>query len=124
MTATGSPPSCAWRRWIFDSPDQAGAACRQFAADFYQGNKLVKGEVEIGGNRVDLEAITIPVLNIFAANDHLVPVDASKALAGCVSSEDYTELELPGGHIGIYVGADSRETLPAAINDWLSTRFP
>ena len=109
-------------KWIFDSPDQAGAACRQFAADFYQGNKLVKGEVEIGGNRVDLEAISVPVLNIFAANDHLVPVDASKALAGCISSEDYTELELPGGHIGIYVGADSRETLPTAINDWLRAR--
>ena len=109
-------------KWIFDSPDQAGAACRQFAKDFYQGNKLVKGEVEIGGNRVDLEAITIPVLNIYAASDHLVPVDASKALAGCVSSEDYTELELPGGHIGIYVGAGARETLPAAINDWLRER--
>ena len=111
-------------KWIFDSPDQAGAACRQFARDFYQGNKLVKAEVEIGGNRVDLEAITIPVLNVFAAADHLVPVDASKALAGCISSEDYTELELPGGHIGIYVGAGTRDTLPAAINDWLRTRFP
>ena len=109
-------------KWIFDSPDQAGAACRQFAVDFYQGNKLVKGEVEIGGNRVDLEAITIPVFNIFAANDHLVPVDASKALAGCISSEDYTELELPGGHIGIYVGAGAKETLPTAINDWIIKR--
>ena len=109
-------------KWIFDSPDQAGAACRQFARDFYQGNKLVKAEVEIGGNRVDLEAITISILNIFAANDHLVPVDASKALAGCISSEDYTELELPGGHIGIYVGAGARETLPTAINDWIRAR--
>ena len=109
-------------KWIFDSPDQAGAACRQFVRDFYQDNKLVKGEVEISGNRVDLEAITIPILNIFANNDHLVPVDASKALAGCISSEDYTELELPGGHIGIYVSADSRETLPTAISDWLRAR--
>ena len=109
-------------RWIFDSPDQAGEAFRQFAKDFYQGNKLVKGEVSIGGKRVDLEEITIPVLNIYASNDHLVPLDASKALAGCISSEDYTELELPGGHIGIYVGAAARETLPAAINDWVRGR--
>ena len=109
-------------KWIFDSPDQVGAACRQFTRDFYQGNRLVKGEVEIGGNRVDLETITIPVLNVYAANDHLVPVDASKALAGCISSEDYTELEFPGGHIGIYVGADSRETLPVTINDWIRNR--
>ena len=109
-------------KWIFDSPDQAGEACRQFAKDFYQSNKLVKGEVRIGGERVDLEAITTPILNIYASNDHLVPLDASKALAGCISSEDYTELELPGGHIGIYVGAESQATLPGAINDWLRDR--
>ncbi len=109
-------------KWIFDSPDQAGEACRQFATDFYQGNKLVKGEVRIGAQQVDLEKITIPILNIYASDDHLVPTDASKALAGCISSEDYTELELPGGHIGIYVGADSQSTLPAAINDWLRQR--
>ena len=109
-------------KWIFDSPDQAGEAFRQFARDFYQGNKLVKGEVRIGADRVDLERITIPILNIYASNDHLVPLDASKALAGCISSEDYTELELPGGHIGIYVGAGSRDTLPAAVNDWLRER--
>ena len=108
-------------KWIFDSPDQAGEACRQFARDFYQGNKLVKGEVRIGGQQVDLEQITIPILNIYASDDHLVPTDASKALAGCISSEDYTELELPGGHIGIYVGATSQSTLPGAINDWLRT---
>ena len=109
-------------KWIFDSPDQAGEACRQFARDFYQGNKLVKGEVRIGARQVDLEQVTIPILNIYASDDHLVPIDASKALAGCISSEDYTELELPGGHIGIYVGADSQSTLPGAINDWLRQR--
>ena len=109
-------------KWIFDSPDQAGEAIRQFAKDFYQGNKLVKGEARIGAQQVDLEEITIPLLNIYASDDHLVPVDASKALAGCISSEDYTELELPGGHIGIYVGAESQATLPAAINDWIRKR--
>lgn len=53
-------------RWIFDSPDQAGEAFRQFIKDFYQGNKLVKGTLEIGGQTVDLGMITQPVLNIFA----------------------------------------------------------
>ena len=51
-------------KWIFDSPDQAGEAYRQFMKDFYQGNKLIKGEVEIGEKRVNLENIRIPILNI------------------------------------------------------------
>ncbi len=109
-------------KWISDSPDQAGEAYRQFVKDFYQQNKLVKGEVQIGGKTIDLEEITIPIFNIYASNDHLVPSDSSKALAGCISSEDYTELELPGGHIGIYVGTDSQSTLPVAINEWLRQR--
>jgi polyhydroxyalkanoate synthase len=109
-------------KWIFDSPDQAGAAFQQFVRDFYQANGLVKGTVEIGGRRVDLQAITVPVLNIYARDDHLVPLDASKALGGCVGSADYTELEFPGGHIGIYVSAHAQEMLPPAIAAWLGDR--
>lgn len=109
-------------KWIFDSPDQAGAAYLQFLRDFYQANGLVKGTVQIGSRLVDLQAITVPVLNIYARDDHLVPPDASKALAGCVSSADYTELEFPGGHIGIYVSARAQEMLPPAIAAWLGDR--
>jgi len=53
-------------KWIFDSPDQAGEAFRQFIRDFYQGNKLKEGGLEIGGKAVDTKKITMPVLNIFA----------------------------------------------------------
>ncbi|MCC9000422.1 MAG: class III poly(R)-hydroxyalkanoic acid synthase subunit PhaC, partial [Candidatus Contendobacter sp.] len=35
-------------KWIYDSPDQAGEAFRQFAKDFFQQNRLIKGEVIIG----------------------------------------------------------------------------
>ena len=109
-------------KWIFDSPDQAGQAYSEFIKQFYQENKLVKSEVSIGGLRVDLQEITIPILNIFARDDHLVPPDSSRALAGCISSEDYSELEFPGGHIGIYVSARAQQTLPRAIADWLNQR--
>ena len=109
-------------KWIFDSPDQAGETYRQFIKQFYQENALVKGKVDIDGKRVDLEEIKIPVLNIYARDDHLVPSDSSKALAGCISSEDYTEVEFPGGHIGIYVSARAQSSLPPAIGKWIWER--
>src|SRR5690606_36752517 len=71
-------------KWIFDSPDQAGEAFRQFMRDFYQGNKLLKGGFKIGDRAMDLINIKIPVVNIFAEQDHLVPPDASRALKGAV----------------------------------------
>ena len=53
-------------KWIFDSPDQAGEAFRQFVKEFYQGNKLVNGGLVIGDKPVSLKNITMPVLNIFS----------------------------------------------------------
>lgn len=109
-------------KWIFDSPDQAGEAYRQFLKDFYQGNKLIKGDVMIGNNRVDLKNITMPVLNIYASDDHLVPPASSKALEGCIGTKDYTALEFPGGHIGIYVSGKAQKMIPPAACDWVNQR--
>ena len=109
-------------KWIFDSPDQVGETTRQFTKQFYQENRLVKGTVKIGDDTVDLENITIPILNIYARDDHLVPPDSSKALGGCVSSKDYTELEFPGGHIGIYVSGKAQAMIPPTVGKWLDER--
>lgn len=109
-------------KWIFDSPDQAGEAWRQFVKDFYQENKLIKGEVKIGNQRVDLRALNMPVLNLYAEEDHLVPPDSSKALKHYVSSGDYTVRSFPAGHIGMYVSSKVQKALPPLIAEWLERR--
>lgn len=109
-------------KWIFDSPDQAGEAFRQFIKQFYQGNGFVNGGIDIGGRAVDLGYVDMPVLNIYAEQDHLVPPAASKALADLVGSSDYSELSFKGGHIGIYVSGRAQREVPGAIHDWLAQR--
>ena len=109
-------------KWIYDSPDQAGEAFRQFAKDFFQQNKLIKGEAIIGDQRVDLRNVIMPVLNVYASQDHLVPPAASKALAEVCGSQDYSELSFKGGHIGIYVSARSQREVPPVIVAWLLAR--
>jgi polyhydroxyalkanoate synthase subunit PhaC len=108
--------------WIFDSPSLAGQAFRDFAQQFYQGNKLISGDVEVGGKKVNLQDLTSPVLNIFGRDDHLVPPAASKALGQYIGSNDYTELEFPGGHIGIYVSGRAHKLVPPSIVQWLNAR--
>jgi poly[(R)-3-hydroxyalkanoate] polymerase subunit PhaC len=110
-------------KWVFDSPDQAGEAFRQFLKDFYQKNGLIKGEITIGNRRVDLKQITMPVLNIYASEDHLVPPAASRTLAQYIGTDDYRALEFPGGHIGIYVSGKSQKMIPPAICEWLRERW-
>jgi polyhydroxyalkanoate synthase len=109
-------------KWIFDSPDQAGEAFRQFMKDFFQDNKLIKGEVKLGGRTVDLANVTMPVLNVYATQDHLVPPNASIPLQNFVETDDYTELPFKGGHIGIYVSGRAKREIPPTICDWLNKR--
>lgn len=110
-------------KWIFDSPDQAGEAYRQFVKDFYQNNRLIKGEVVLGGQTVSLNNVTMPVLNIYASADHLVPPAASIALEKYVGSNDYSALEFPGGHIGIYVSGKAMKLIPPSVASWLGERI-
>ena len=109
-------------KWIFDSPDQAGEAFRQFVKQFYQGNGFVEGGIDIGGREVDPRNVTAPVLNIYAEQDHLVPPEASRALQRLVGTRDYTELSFKGGHIGIYVSSRAQREVPSAIHEWLKAR--
>lgn len=109
-------------KWIFDSPGQAGEAFRKFIKDLYQGNKLVKGELEIGGERVSLKDVTCPLLNIYGTKDHLVPAECSRPLTDLVGSKDTEAMELPIGHIGMYVSSKSQKVLAPRVVEWLTER--
>ncbi|MBF0338330.1 MAG: class III poly(R)-hydroxyalkanoic acid synthase subunit PhaC [Nitrospirae bacterium] len=109
-------------KWIFDSPDQAGECLKQFIKDMYQENKLVKGTLKIGDKDVDLKNISMPLLNIYANADHIVPPDATKPLNDLVSSTDKELYEFKGGHIGVFVGGKSQKELAPAISAWLHKR--
>ncbi len=109
-------------KWILDSPDQAGRAFAEFVTTFFQDNALVKRRARIGDRDVRLSDVRVPLLNVFARHDHLVPPSASRALADHVGSADYQELEFAGGHIGIYVSAASQQQVAPAIADWIRER--
>jgi len=109
-------------RWIYDSPDQAGAAFREFVVWFYQQNRFVRGGLAIGGRSVDLRTLELPILNLIGTRDHLVPPASSAALRGLTRSSDFTTLELDLGHIGMYVSARAQRQVPPAIADWLGER--
>jgi len=109
-------------KWIFDSPGQAGEAIRQFVNDLYKENLLIKNRLKIGDRIVDLKKIDMPLLNVYAEQDHLVPPSASKPLNDAVSSTDKSIFSLRGGHIGIYVSAQSQRELAPKIAEWLAAR--
>jgi polyhydroxyalkanoate synthase len=108
--------------WIADSPDQAGECLKKFIKDLYQENKLVKGTMQLGNQTIDLKNVTMPLLNIYAEDDHLVPPESSIKLNELVGSEDKCLTKFAGGHIGVFVGSRSQKELAPAIASWLKER--
>ncbi|GAB6194110.1 class III poly(R)-hydroxyalkanoic acid synthase subunit PhaC [Desulfocastanea catecholica] len=109
-------------KWIFDSPDLPGEVFRQFIKDCYQGNKLIQSKLEIGGERVDLKKLTMPLLNIYGKYDHLVPPEACEQLVKHVGSKDTEDICLDTGHIGIYVSSKYQKEFAPKIAGWLKDR--
>ncbi len=109
-------------KWIFDSPDLPGETFKQFIRDCYQKNLLIQSKLELDGKRVNLKKITMPLLNIYARFDHLVPPEACELLTGAVGSRDVKDICLDTGHIGIYVSSRFQKEFAPSIAAWLKER--
>ncbi len=109
-------------RWIFDSPDVPGATFRQFVEDCYKRNLLIQSQMVLGGQRVDLKNLTMPLLNFYGEYDHLVPPEACNQLTKAVGSRDVEDICLETGHIGIYVSSRFQRMFAPKIVQWLKER--
>ncbi|MBS4032052.1 MAG: class III poly(R)-hydroxyalkanoic acid synthase subunit PhaC [Clostridiales bacterium] len=109
-------------KWIFDSPGQAGEAFRKFIKELFQENRLIQDKFELGGRKVRLKNITMPLLNVFAQQDHLVPPASSIPLNDAVGSQDKEMISFPGGHIGLYVSSKAQREVSPAVAKWLNDR--
>jgi polyhydroxyalkanoate synthase len=109
----------AMEKWLADRPDLPGALARDWLVRLYRRNELAAGCFEMGGARIELGRIGVPVLNVFAAADHIIPPPCSQALACHVAPRLYRELSLPTGHVGVFVSARSQALLAPAITTWM-----
>jgi polyhydroxyalkanoate synthase len=82
----------------------------------------VKGELEIGKYKVDLKNVTMPLLNIYGTEDHLVPPASTIPLNDYVGTKDKELYKFQGGHIGVFVGGRSQKELAPAVAEWLQKR--
>lgn len=125
LQALLGPPSPARERllgllaWQADYPDQAGRAWLEWVTACYRDNRLMNGGLSLDGHPVDLRRLRLPVLNVYARDDHLVPVAAAQALRHAIGSRRYRELEVSGGHLGVFAGRRGLATVPAAISAFL-----
>jgi polyhydroxyalkanoate synthase len=109
-------------KWLNDPIDVSGAAYREFLEAIYQENALYRNELELDGDRVDLDAITMPVLQVIGEYDHLIPPAASRPFNERIASEDTEIMESATGHIGLSVSRSAHRMLWPAVADWFAER--
>lgn len=108
--------------WKADCPDISGEMYRKYIKDLFRDNKLIKGEFELGGRKVNLKNITMPFLNIYATDDNIIPNESTIAVNAKIGSKDKELYAFPGGHIGVFVGSKSQKELGPKVAKWVTER--
>jgi polyhydroxyalkanoate synthase subunit PhaC len=112
----------AMNTWVTDNIPMAGAAYRQLIVELYRNNRLIKNELMVRGERVDLGRIRANLLTVIAGGDHITPPCQSETLLEKTGSRDKEAYRIPGGHIGIMAGSAAPRTTWPHIETWLSAR--
>ena len=112
----------ALNRWLYDGVPFPGEAFRQWVCDFYQHNKLVKGEIKLRGRTVDLTNITCSLLAIAGKQDYICTLPQAEALMSLTSSQDKEFFVLDAGHVDLLMDTDTREVSWSKVRSWLESR--
>ena len=109
-------------RWASDILPLPGELFRQTTKEFMWENRLFKNELMIGGRRVKLSNIKIPVIHAMAEHDHIVPYEAAKPLIENIGSTDKEQVVLKGGHVSVVAGGNAVKRLWPKLDAWLGKR--
>ncbi len=106
--------------WGDDHIRFPGATARQMDRLFGDRSPLLDRTLELGGRPVDLAAITMPFLSVVGERDHITPPATSEPLLELVGSDDRSELRVPGGHVGLFVGSSAAKHCVPGMIDWIT----
>ncbi|MEZ5851102.1 MAG: class I poly(R)-hydroxyalkanoic acid synthase [Hyphomicrobiaceae bacterium] len=103
--------------WNQDSTRMPAANHSFYLREFYQQNKLAKGELTLDGAHLDLKKVKLPIYELAAKEDHIAPAESvyigSRLFGGPV------EYVLAGsGHIAGVINPPPQEGKPQKYQFW------
>lgn len=109
-------------KWLADTPPIPGELFRQWIKYIYQENLLVNSRMIVGGRRVALKNIRMPIFTQVAVGDHLVSPECSMPLHYAVGSDDKVMRIYPTGHVGMIASSLSQKRVLPELGQWLAQR--
>lgn len=108
--------------WLYDSRPIIGEIYREIVNKIYKKNLLIKNELNVGSKKIDLNNLTMPVLNIVGLKDDLVPPESSRYIMCNIPSKDKQLIEFPTGHVGLCISKKAHGKLWPEVAKWLGER--
>lgn len=106
--------------WSQDNVSFPGKCFLTLIEELYKKNALIKNEMHINGKTLQLSKLQGPVLNISAADDHIVLFNSTLQKYHLDNKTPYESITSAGGHIGAILGSKAQKTVWPQVINWLS----
>jgi poly(3-hydroxyalkanoate) synthetase len=106
--------------WFKHTQDVPGAFYLWIVRHLFRDNELIRGSLEVRGQKVDLARIQMPLNLLAGATDHITPPDQVFALAAHAPTPPglVTRHMSKGGHLGLFMSHEAlREQWPAVLSE-------
>jgi len=106
--------------WFKHTQDVPGAFYLWIVRHLFRDNALIRGSLEVRGQKVDLGRIGMPLNLLGGATDHITPPDQVFALADHASTpaELVTRRMSSGGHLGLFMSHEAlRQQWPRVLSE-------
>ena len=115
-----APPAFDLLFWNGDATNLPGAMAVQYLRELCQEDRFAGGRgIEILGERLHIEDVTVPLCAIACETDHIAPWAASHAGISRMGAEDRTFILSESGHIAGIVNPPSKKKYGHYVNgDW------
>jgi|HubBroStandDraft_6_1064221.scaffolds.fasta_scaffold17763_5 poly(3-hydroxyalkanoate) synthetase len=111
-----------FRAWSDSTVDLPGAFFHQVVLWLFKENRLARGRFTALGRQIDLVDVRHPLFLLVAEGDAVVPPEqllAVRRLVGTSPADIESAIE-PGGHLSLFIGADTLHGAWARIARWLA----
>jgi polyhydroxyalkanoate synthase len=118
------PPAFDLLAWNEDATRMPAAMHSEYLRSLYMENQLANGTMELGGQRLDLRAVTADTYVVAADRDHIVPWRSSYRTTALLGG-DVRYVLVSGGHIAGIVSPPepkawvmTSDEYPASADEW------
>jgi poly(3-hydroxyalkanoate) synthetase len=111
-----------FRTWSDSTVDLPGAFFHQVVLWLFKENRLAQGRFTALGRQIDLADVHHPLFLLAAEGDAVVPSGqllAVRRLVGTRPADIQSTIE-PGGHLALFIGADTLQGAWVRIARWLA----